>query len=166
MTDFQTLPVTGVISPQRGEVRIRERWPSVAAVPALASLGQQLTRTIVLAPLAWLLMAGFFFGKLLPIFGWRYTLTNRRVMIRRGWRCTVSQEVALADIDDVRVVTDGNSDFFRAATLEIISNGQVVMTLAGLPEPESFRHAILNTRNAWVPDKVKTLPFISAAASK
>ncbi len=166
MTDVRTLAVTGLVPPQLGEVRIRERWPSVAAHPALATLGQKLTRTIILAPLAWLLMAGAFFGKLLPFIGWRYSLTNRRVMIRRGWSCAIEQEVALADIDEVRLVTDDNSDFFRAANLEIVNKGQVVMTLRGLPEPETFRQAILNTRNAWVADKVKTLPFISASAGK
>ena len=39
----------------------------------------------VLAPLGWLLMSGFYFGKILPILMRRYTLTNRRLMIRKGW---------------------------------------------------------------------------------
>ena len=84
-------------------------------------------------------------------------------MIRKGWKGKVVQEVPLAQIDEVRLVTDGNSDFFRAGNLEIISNGKVVMTLAGVPEPESYKHSIINARNAWVPGKVKTLPFIAAS---
>jgi len=40
------------------------------------------------------------------------------------------------------------------------------LRLAGVPEPESFRHAILNTRNAWVPGKAATMPFIPAAPGK
>jgi hypothetical protein len=87
-------------------------------------------------------------------------------MIRKGWSGTPSQEVALADIDEVRVVTDANSDFFRAANLEIVSNGQVVLTLPGVPEAEAFRHAIINACTAWVPGKAKTLPFIAASAVK
>ena len=84
-------------------------------------------------------------------------------MIRRGWKGTPSHEVALADIDDVRVVTDANSDFFRAGTLEIISKGQVAMKLAGVPEPEGFRHAIVNACNAWVPNRARG-PFVPASA--
>jgi hypothetical protein len=155
--------VTGVVPPQLAEAKIREAWPSVASHPALASLGRALTRTVVLAPLAWLLMSLVYFGKLLPFVGRRYTLTNRRVLIRKGWRAVPVHEVALANIDDVRVVTDGNSDFFRAGNLEIVSKGQVVLTLAGVPEPEGFRHAILNACNAWVPNRARG-PFVPASA--
>jgi len=142
---------------------MREAWPSVQSHTALASLGRALTGTILLAPLAWILMSGHYFGKLLPIVGRRYTLTTCRVMIRKGWKCAVAKEVALAEIDEVRVVLDANSDFFRAGNLEIISKGQVAMTLPGVPEPEGFRHAILNACNAWVPNR-KRGPFVAASA--
>jgi hypothetical protein len=107
-------------------------------------------------------MSSVFFGKLLPIIGCRYTLTNRRLMIRHGWTCKVAKEIALADIDEVRVKPDGNSDFFRAANLEIVSKGAVVLTLAGVPEPDGFRHAILNASSAWAPNRVRG-PFIAAS---
>ena len=166
MPDPRAFPVTGVIPPQLAEGRIREAWPSVAAVRMLAKIGRALTGTIVLAPLAWLLMSGFYFGKLLPFFMRRYTLTNRRLMIRKGWSGKVGDEVALADIDDVRLEQDANSEFFRAGTLGIVSGSSTVMTLYGVPEADSFRIAILNARNAWVPGKAKTLPFIAASAVK
>jgi Bacterial PH domain len=158
-----TQVITGVVPPKLAESRIREAWPSVQSWPGLASLGRGLTRTLILAPLAWLLMSAVYFGKLLPVVGRRYTLTNRRLMVRKGWSCAVGQSVALADIDDVRVVTDGNSDFFRAANLEIISKGRVAMTLNGVPEPEGFRHAILNACNAWVENRTRGA-FVAASA--
>ena len=161
----ETVPqvITGVMPPQLGEARIREAFPSVASKPAVASLGRTLTRTIVLAPLAWLLMAPVYFGKLLPFVGRRYTITNRRVMVRTLWKAAVLKEIALADIDEVRVVLDANSDFFRAANLEIVSKGQVALTLPGVPEPEGFRHAIVNACNAWVPGRARG-PFVPASA--
>jgi hypothetical protein len=162
LPDRPSLAIAGLMSPAMGEARVREVWPSVARFAGVAGLGRMLTRTIVLAPLAWAVMALVYFGKVLPVVATRYTLTNRRVMIRRGWTGMPTQEVTLADIDDVRVVTDSNSDFFRAGDLEIISKGQVALRLAGVPEPESFRHAILHTRNAWVPGKAATQPFIAA----
>ena len=148
------------------ETRIREIWPSVAAWPAVAGLGRVLTNTLLLAPLGWLLMSAVYFGKLLPFAARRYTLTNKRLMIRAGWAGAITQEVALTDIDDVRRAMDANSEFFRAANLEIVRGGQVVMTLAGVPDPEPFRHTILNARNAWAPGKAQTLPFIPASATK
>jgi hypothetical protein len=161
-------PVTGVTPPQIAEARIREVWPSVASAPAIAGMGRMLTNSFVLAPLGWLIMSVVYFGKLLPFVMRRYRLTNRRVLIRNGWGWggKISGEVALKDIDDVRVVTDGNSEFFRAGNLEILSGGKVALTLNGIPEPESFRQLILNARNAWVPEKAKTLPFIPASATK
>ena len=167
MVDVRQQAVTGVIPPQQAEAKIREAMPSVARSPAVASLGRALTRTIMLAPLAWLVMSLLYFGKVLPFAARRYTLTNRRLMIRKGWSGKVGQEIALGDIDDVRLVTDGNSAFFRSGTLEIVSKGQVAMTLPGTPEPDSFRIAILNACNAWVPGRAgKAVPFIPASAPK
>jgi len=158
--------ITGVTPPEIAEARIRETWPSVASASSIAALGKMLTRTIILAPLAWLLMSLVYFGKVLPFSMTRYTLTNRRLMIRKGWKGTPRHEIPLAQIDEVRLITDGNSDFFRAANLEIVSQGRVAFTLAGVPDPESFRHAVINACNAWVPGKTKSIPFLAASAAK
>src|ERR1700688_700472 len=96
--------ITGVMPPSVGEAVIRETWPSLARSPGIAGLGRALTRTIVLAPLAWLLMAPFYFSKVLPVLGVRYTLTNRRLMICRGVMAKPSQQIALNEIDDIRIV--------------------------------------------------------------
>src|SRR5438045_6190659 len=108
MINMRQQAVTGVVPPEFGEARVREVWPSVAIIPGLATLGRILTRTIFLAPLAWLIMAVVYFGKVMPILARRYTLTNRRLMIRRGWKAVVQQEIPLGQIDEVRLVTDDN----------------------------------------------------------
>jgi hypothetical protein len=170
MTDWRKQAIAGLVPPETGEAMIRENWPSVAAHPGIAALGiklsavaSMLARTVILLPigiviafLAWALMAPVFFGKLLPGMARRYTLTNRRLMIRRGLTAKPSQEIALADIDEVRIVKDSNSEFFRAGNLEVISQGQVKLTLKGVPNPEAFRHAIDNTCKAWVPGRAGT----------
>jgi Bacterial PH domain len=165
MLDVRKQAVTGVIPPELAEALIREVWPSVAAHPGAAKLGRQLTRTIIGAPLAWILLAPFYLGKVLPLgkLAVRYTLTNRRLMIRRGMRPQPSEEVPLASIDEVRVLKDSNSEFFRAATLEIISGGKTALRLPGVPEPESFRYAIVNATRAWVPGKADGV-FVPAKA--
>lgn len=151
---------------QQTETLIRDVWPSVARFPAIARFGQLLTNSIILAPLAWLLMAPLYFMKVLPIFGRRYRLTNKSVSICLGATAKQSQHVALGDIDEVRVKTDGNSTFFRAGDLEIVTAGNVVLTLPGVPTPEGFRIAILNACSAWAPGRASKLnPFIAAAKS-
>ncbi len=177
--DGRRQAITGVVPPLMDEAMIREVWPSVAASPALAGLGLKITelagkmaRTVILLPVAlpvaffgWAVMAPAYFGKILPFVARRYTLTNRRLMIRRGLKPVPRQEVALADIDDVRIVKDSNSEFFRAGTLEVISQGQVKLRLPGVPGPEAFRHAILNACKAWVPGKASA-PIVPASATK
>ena len=59
MPDARKQAVTGLIPPQVGEAVIRIVWPSVAAIPPVARLGQTLMRSIIGAPLAWLLLARF-----------------------------------------------------------------------------------------------------------
>ncbi len=146
--------------------RIREIWPTVARVPAVANLGKLLNNTIILAPLGWLLMSGVYFSKVLPIVGVRYRLTDKRLMILKGWKGAIKQQVLLSEIDDVQLDPASIDQFFRSADLKIITAGNVAMTLTAVPDAESFRHAILDTRNAWAPGKVKTLPFIAASATK
>jgi len=102
----------------------------------------------------------------MPFLMTRYLLTNRRVLIRKGWSGTPRQEIPLAQIDDVRLNPASLDNFFRSADLEIISQGRVALTLRAVPDPESLRHAILNACTAWVPGKAKTLPFIAASAVK
>jgi hypothetical protein len=147
--------VTGVVAPATAEAMIRQAWPSVTDVAGIAALAYRLQRTIVLAPLGWLLLAWPYFKKILPFLAKRYTLTNRRLMIRAGLKGTPAQEIALGNIDDVRLEEGSYSSFYRSGILEVISKGQVVMRLGGVPEPESFRRAILNACLAWAPKKPK-----------
>lgn len=159
MVDARRQVVTGVVPPQLDEATIRTAWPSVTAYPAPAALGELLGRTFILAPLAGLLMAPFYFVKVLPFVATRYRLTNRRLLVLRGLaRPQPSQQIDLAAIEDVRVEPGSVSDFYRAGTLEVLSKGQVALKLRGVPEPESFRQAILNACWAWAPRKTDPTP--------
>ena len=159
--------VTGLVPPQTAEAHIRTVWPSVTdASSGIANLGRTLIKTKFLAPLAWLILAPLYFKKLLPFIAKRYTLTNRRLTIQRGLKPKPSQEVKLEDIDEVRLIDSTFNAFYRAATLEVISGGKVVLTLGGVPDPETFRQSILNTVLAWVPAKAKNLKVVLASAVK
>ena len=58
----------------------------------------------------------------------------------------------LERIKDVKLITDANSEFFVAGTLEVIDDaGVAVLSLPGVPEPESVRQSILQAAAAWGP---------------
>jgi Bacterial PH domain len=158
--------VTGVVPPDVGEAMIREIRPTVlAGGGAIPGLARTFMKTIVLAPVGWLLLGPLFAKKLLPFISRRYTLTNRRLMIQHGLKPSPVQEVQLRDIDDVRLVDSSRDSFYRSGTLEVLSGGKVVLTLPGVPEPEGFRRAIRSAVSAWVPGKPAG-PFVPASAAK
>jgi hypothetical protein len=158
--------VTGVVPPLLAEGRIREAWPSLLGVaPGPAALAKKLVQSWALTPLGLLMLAPLFALKFAPFVCTRYTLTNRRLMIRKGLKPVAVSEVPLEQIDEVRLDPAKIDPFFVSGTLEIISKGQVVLTLPGVPEPEGFRHAIINAVKAWVPSKA-TGPFQAASEVK
>ena len=156
--DAHSQAMSEVASPQLREAIIRDVWPSVAAHAGPAGLARATYKTIILAPLGWLILAPFYFAKLLAILpglsglATRYRLTNRRLMVCKGLRPVADKEVPLDRIKDVKLVTDANSEFFVAGMLEVLdANGQVLLSLPGVPEPESVRQAILQAAAAWGP---------------
>lgn len=161
-----TQAVAGLMPPQSGEALIREAWPALYALaPGVVGLAKRLIYTVILAPVGWLLLAPLFMLRFAPFICRRYAVTNRRVMIQRGIKPKASQEIALAEIDDVRVVPGSVDSFYFTGDLEIVSRGEVKMKLAGVPEPEGFRWAILNAMAAWVPGKANVLSaFVPAKA--
>lgn len=148
--------VTGVVPPQLGEAVIRVAWPGVTGTfPGIAVLAKWLQKTILLAPIGWLLLLPLFVKKIAPFLGKRYVLTNRRLMIVRFGSKKPYREVKLEDIDKdgVQLPAGSCDEFYRTGTLEIVQNGQVVMRLRGVPEPEGFRIAVLNACKAWATPK-------------
>jgi hypothetical protein len=157
--------ITGLVPPSVAEARIREARPTLLGIqPAGAALAKRLVRTVFLAPLGWMIQAPLFAMKFGPITTRRYTLTNRRLMVRQGWKGRVKQEVALAEIDDVHLDPGKVDNYYLSGDLEVLSGGKVVLRLPGVPEPEGFRQAILNAVKAWVPGKAKG-PWIAASAN-
>lgn len=155
---LDTQAIAGVVAPQTQEAMIREVWETVTANVAAASLVRKLISSVFLAPLGWLLIAPIFAKRLLGFLPGlafltvKFTLTNRRLMIRKGMKPVAGHEIPLNQIGDVRVVTDENSAFYGTANLEVLKkDGSVAFTMPGVAEPESFRQAIIQARDAWGP---------------
>src|SRR3954471_24388325 len=90
--DSHPQAMTEVASPQLREAIIRDVWPSVAAHPGPAGLARACYRTIVLAPVGWVVLAPVYFKKLLAVLpgmsglATRSRLTIRRLMVCKGLR--------------------------------------------------------------------------------
>lgn len=156
--------ITGVTAPSLSEARIREAFPALPGVVGVAGLAKKLQQTYFLAPLGWLIAGPAFALKFAPFLCKRYTLTNKRLMLRRGWKPTPVKEIALSDIKEVRLVGEVDP-FYVCATLEVLNkNGQVALTLPAVPEPEGFRQAVLNAVAAWTwqPGDQPTNAFVPA----
>ena len=85
--------------------------------------------------------------------------------IQRGLKSRPIQTMPLAEIDEVRFDHASYNAFYMTGTLELVTAGQVKMRLTAVPEPESFRLAIINAVCAWVPAKAKQYArFVPASA--
>jgi hypothetical protein len=194
--DMRTHAVMGIIVPEVAEARMAVRWPSVAAYPGVARLGAKLQETanalfrwtldrpapiagllmFITLPLAaaltvpaWLLLAPPYFLKILPFFMTRYVLTNRRLMIQKGWARKPVQEVKLEDLESVKVAAGSEQPFYLAADLEILSAGKTALTLRGVKEYEQFRIIIQDAYLAWgrkTPPKEQIHPATELAGKK
>lgn len=149
MPNERTQAIAGVVPPDVAEAVVMQIWPSISA----SGLGQSLGRAysipfllrvpIILAtlPLVIALYASHRFT--------RYTLTTRRILIQKGIRPQPREDVALDELEDVRVAVRPGQSFYRAGDLELIKDGQVALVLPGVQCPETFRRNILATRDAY-----------------
>src|SRR5262249_39371973 len=78
--------IAGLTPPQVREARIREEWPTALGIsPALATVARRLVQSVIGLPLALPILGVLFALKIGPLVCRRYTLTNRRLMIQKGW---------------------------------------------------------------------------------
>lgn len=149
--------IAGVAPSAVHERLIMEVWPSIASTALGRQLGSLYSTPIRLGPLHFSAVLGVLTAPI-PILLYflpnrlfrRYTLTNRRVIIRNGPQARDGESVALDDLTDARLVTLPGQSFYNAADLELVCGDRVGLCLRGVPSPEPFRRAILKARDARV----------------
>src|SRR5262249_52364356 len=115
--------ITGVVAPQVQEAMIREVWAAITTSPGPSTMARKLMGSFFLAPLGLLLLLPLWAKRFLGFlpgfssFTVKYTLTNRRLMIRKGMKAKPAQEIALSEIGEVRAIEDANSEFYGTGTL-------------------------------------------------
>jgi hypothetical protein len=116
----------------------------MSCMPAIGSV--RLSYLLFGLPLAPLGLVVYLLKK---VVGQRYTVTNRGVSIGRIISGQVVKQVPLKDIAGVDVEVLGGQEFFRAGDV-VLRNGRgdEILRCAGVPQPERFKHVILEAREA------------------
>jgi hypothetical protein len=142
------------------EATVMTVWPSIALYPSGRWLGRmydlrwpdwhivRLGHLAALLSIPWALV--LYLLRVAPRTGIRYTLTNRRISIRRGLQAVESAAIALSDFDTIDIVVEPGQAWFQAGDLAFCQEGREVFRLAAVPRPEAFRQVCLKTRVARV----------------
>jgi hypothetical protein len=154
MSQISKEAIAGVWPVEFGEAFITQTFPSISSTAFGRLLGTiyglpfpiGFIIHIITVPLPVLTALGMYVFSRFR----RYQLTSLRVRVRRGIRGSDGPEVRLEDFDEVRIVVLPGQAFYRAGDLELVSRGQVALTLAGVPVVETFQHNILEARAAFV----------------
>ena len=154
--------IAGVAPAQSVEATVMTVWSSIAALPSGRFLGRLysirwpdvyifrlgnvfalLSAILAVAPI-------LYFWRLLPRFGSRYTLTNRRVVIQTAVTAAERSSIGLENFDSLEIDVLPGQEWFVAGDLSFRNGGREVFRLKGVSRPEPFRQTCLKSRLAYV----------------
>jgi hypothetical protein len=155
-----THPIPGVIPSELSEVTCKVVWPTIGSTRLGRFVGQLAANTagfgkfftlgklmaIATIPLTLVVFA----WQLMPFVARRYTLTNRRIIVRKGLMAVDGQWISLDDFETIDVEELPGQLWLHAGDLVFRHGDREVMRLPGVPRPEAFRHVCLTARTASV----------------
>ena len=151
-------PIAGVVPSDLAEVTCKVVWPTIAATGAgrlvgrLAAVrlgcGEFFTLGKLLAVATIPLSLAVFAWQLMPYVCRRYTLTNRRIIIRKGLMAVDGQWISLDDFDSIDIDVLPGQEWFHAGDLIFRHGESEVLRLAGVSRPETCRQMCLTARSA------------------
>ncbi len=145
------------------EVTAMVVWPSLASRADGRALGRiyqndsgidvfgiPVTIGRILALLSAPFVVPLFFLTLNPLSAIRYRLTNRGLLVEKGWRHKVVRSVALDRFDNVQIEVLPGQQWYRAGDLVFRLGPTETFRLAGVPNPEPFRHTCIKAHQSYV----------------
>ena len=149
--------IAGVAPAELHEVTAMTVWPSICVYGLGRLLGKlysikagsyifTLGNLIALAsiPIAALL----YFLRVLPWLGIRYTLTNRRVIVRRGLMGEDANSVDLDRFDAIDIVVRPGQAWYHAGDLVFRLGDTETFRLDAVSRPETFRRICLHSQRS------------------
>lgn len=158
--------ITGVSPPAIAESTVMMVWPSIGRTPFGQSLGRlygikggfgnilTIGNLIALASIPQAL--ALFFLALNPFSCLRYRLTNRRVVVEKGYKATVDKEVSLDNFDAIEIETLSGQEWFPCSNLVFLKGKVETFRLDGVPHAEGFRRTCLNAQRGYAGVKSAT----------
>ncbi|WP_254508417.1 PH domain-containing protein [Anatilimnocola floriformis] len=152
--------IAGVTPAQTQETTVMTVWPSVAAYGIGRTLGQlydirmpdiyflRLGRLLALAfvPVSLVL----FFFRVAPYIGTRYTLTNRRLIVHKGWKMVEDKAIDLDRFDKIEVEVLPGQSWYEAGDLVFKLGNVETFRLDGVSRPEAFRSTVFKAHQVYV----------------
>jgi hypothetical protein len=151
-------PFPGYVPPELDELDAMTIWPTIGAHPlgrlvgrlcaGKIGIGRFFTLGKIWALVTIPLSLAVFCWQLMPYICRRYTLTNRRIIIRRGLQPLDAKWVDLDGFDTIKVEVLPGQEWLHAGEL-IFKHGEIeVLHLSGVSRPEVFRQVCLSAQNA------------------
>ena len=152
--------IAGVVPSDLAEVTCKVVWPTIAAtrlgrmVGRLAEVrfgfGEFLTLGTLFTVATIPVSLAVFAWQLLPYVCRRYTLTNRRIIVRKGLMALDERWISLDDFDSIDVEVLPGQQWLHAGDLIFRHGDSQVLRLAGVSRPETVRQFTLMARAALV----------------
>lgn len=157
--------ITGVSPAETTETTIMTVFPSLGGSGLGQLLGQLYQLRIGLPPIFTLgnlialasipLVVPIFFIRLFPV-PVRFRLTNRRVLVERGFAAKADRWVDLDNFDAVDLVVHPGQEWYPCGELVFRKGATETLRLPGVPHPETFRRTCLKAQRAHVAVKRAT----------
>jgi hypothetical protein len=154
-------PISGVAPAELGEVTVMTVWPSISIYPLGKSLGRaymipwpnvlhilRLGNLIALASVP--IALALYLLRVAPWVGWRYRLTNRRVIIQRGLLAEDGPSVALDGFDTVEIEVQEGQAWYDSGDRVFKARGDEIFRLPAVSRPDAFLQVCLNSHRAHV----------------
>jgi hypothetical protein len=152
--------IAGLAPPELGEATSMVVWPTIGATRAgrlvgqLSAIGSDSGRFFTVGKLMAVacipLALAAFVWNLLPYVMRRYRLTNRRIVVHRGYSGTEERALDLDAFDEMEIVRLPGQEWLRSGEVVFQLAGQEVFRLSGVSRPETFRQVCLKAREAYV----------------
>ena len=151
-------PFSGIVPSELGEVPSVTVWPTIGALPAGRLVGRLAETRLgrdewsavgkILAVATIPISLSVFCWQLMPYVCRRYTLTNRRIIVRRGLLPADEHWIGLDEFDAVDVEVLPGQEWLHAGDVVFKRAGSEVLRLAGISRPDVFRHMCLTAQQS------------------
>ncbi len=151
--------IAGVSLPELDEVNAMTVWPTIGAMNTGRLVGRLASIRIGLGPftLGTLLAAAtipislaVYAWQLLPFVCRRYTVTNRRIVVKKGYSAVDDRSIDLDAFETIDMEILPGQDWLHAGELVFRHQDTEVFRLSGVSRPKVFRCVCLKARNALV----------------